>query len=147
MNIELVTLFDWLCVNRLSLNLSKTNFVLFHSTNKPKYGLTIKINNDEIEQKQVIKYLGVLIDSQLTFKQDITEVKKKIARAVGILYKLRPFVTTAILTSVYYAIAYPFLLYGIIVWGVSNDSLSQIHIQVKKIVRLISNKDKFPNEH
>jgi len=147
MNIELVTLFDWLCVNRLSLNLSKTNFVLFHSTNKPKYGLTIKINNTEIEQKQVIKYLGVLIDSQLTFRQHITEVKKKIARAVGILYKLRPFVTTAILTSVYYAIAYPFLLYGIIVWGVSNDSLSQIHIQVKKIVRLISNKDKFPNEH
>ena len=146
MNNELLILYDWLCVNRLSLNVTKTNFVLFHSHKKRDFPISIKINNEEIEEKQYIKYLGVLIDSQLTFKQHIHEVKKKIARSVGILYKLRPFVTASIMTSVYYAIAYPFLLYGIIVWGASNNTLlSPIHLQQKKIVRLLTNNDSFRN--
>jgi len=148
MNNELIVLYDWLCVNRLSLNISKTNYVIFRAPNKLKFPIAIKINNTDIEEKDFIKYLGVLIDSHLTFKQHINEVKKKIARAVGILYKLRPFVTTTIMKSVYYAIAYPFLLYGIIVWGSSSNSLlSSIHLQQKKIVRILSYNDTVINIH
>ena len=57
MNKELNVLYDWLCVNRLSLNISKTNFVLFHSINKPKISISIKINNTEVEEKPFVKYL------------------------------------------------------------------------------------------
>ena len=94
MNDELKKLFEWLCINRLSLNISKTNFVVFHAINKPKYPITILINKQAIEEVKFVKYLGVLIDSHLTFKAHIDELTKKIARSVGILYKLRPFVTT-----------------------------------------------------
>ena len=54
----------WLNVNRLSLNIDKTNFIVFHPYNKPiKKSIIIKSNNKAIIEKEYIKYLGVLIDS------------------------------------------------------------------------------------
>ena len=44
MNKELKKLYEWLCINRLSLNITKTNFVIFHDINKPKFPITILIN-------------------------------------------------------------------------------------------------------
>ena len=63
-NRELNKLFLWLNVNRLSLNIDKTNFIVFHPYNKPiKKRITININNNAIKEKEYIKHLGVLIDS------------------------------------------------------------------------------------
>ena len=145
MNKELAKLFEWLCLNRLSLNISKTNFVLFHPTNKPTIPVTILINKQAIDEVKCVKYLGILIDSQLTFKNHIGELNKKISRSIGVLYKLRTFVTTKILTNVYYAIIYPFLLYGISVWGnASKTLLSPIHIMQKRFVRMATYNDNYP---
>ena len=58
----------WLNANRLALNVSKTNFAIFSAVNKPLKTVTILINRLAIGQKEFIKYLGVLIDSKLTFK-------------------------------------------------------------------------------
>ena len=112
-SLELKKLHEWLCINRLSLNISKTNFVIFHAINKPKFPITILINKKAIDEVKYVKYLGVLIDSHLSFKFHIDELTKKFSRGIGILYKLRHYVTTKILTNVYYAIIYPFfcLLY------------------------------------
>ena len=146
MNKELEKLHEWLCLNRLSLNISKTNFVVFHAKGKPKHSVvTILINKQAIDEVNSVKYLGILIDSQLTFKNHIDELSKKVSRAIGVLYKLRPYVTAKILTSVYYAIVYPFLLYGIVVWGnASKTFLEPIHKMQKKIVRMITYNDNFP---
>ena len=84
--------------------------------------MTILINKEAIDEVKHVKYLGILIDSQLTFKYHIDELNKKVSRAICILYKLRPFVTSKILSNVYNAIFYPFLLYGIEVWGNTNNS-------------------------
>ena len=59
-----------------------------------------------------VKYLGILIDSQLTYKDHIDEKVKKNYTAIGVLYKTRPFITTKTLTNIYYAIV-PFLLDGL----------------------------------
>ena len=145
-NKELEKLHEWLCLNRLSLNISKTNFVIFHAKGKPKNTVvTLLINKKAIDEESYVKYLGILIDSQLTFKNHIDELSKKVSRAVGVLYKLSPFVTPKILINVYYAIVYPFLLYGITVWGnASKTKLEPIHLMQKKIVRLITNNDGLP---
>ena len=98
--------------------------------------------------KWTVKYLGVLIDSQLTFKNHIDELTKKISRAIGVLYKLRPYVNTKILTNVYYAIIYPFLLYGITIWGnASLNLITPIHILQKKFVRLATFNDSYSEQH
>ena len=134
MNKELEKLHEWLCFNRLSLNISKTNFVIFHPINKPKVPVTILINKEAIDEEQYVKYLGILIDSQLTFKQHINELRKKISRSIGILYKLRPFVNPKILTNVYYAI--------IMLLFIANDTLLKpIHRLQKKFVRMATFND------
>ena len=62
-NKELNKLYLWRNLNRLSPNIDKTNFIIFQSYNKPvKQQLTIKINNTAINEKEYIKYLGVLVD-------------------------------------------------------------------------------------
>ena len=145
MNKELEKLYEWLCINRLSLNILKTNFVIFCPINKPKSPVTILINNEAIDEVPNVKYLGILIDSQLTFKSHIDELRKKISRAIGILYKLRSLVTTTIILNVYYAIIYPFLLYGIIIWGNACKTLLEpIHIMQKTFVRMATHKDGYP---
>ena len=145
MNKELVKLYEWLSINRLSLNISKTNFVIFAPINKRKATVTILINKVAIDEVQHVKYLGVLIDSQLTFKYHIEEMNKKVSRAIGVLYKLRPFVTSKIVTNVYYAMIYPFLLYGIVVWGNAGKTLlTPLHVMQKKFVRMATYNDSPP---
>ena len=69
-NKELKNLYLWLSVNRLALNIEKTNFLIFHPFNKPlKYNVTIKIHKKAILEAKYIKYLGVLIDSILSWKE------------------------------------------------------------------------------
>ena len=144
-NKEIKKLVTWLNANRLALNISKTNFVIFSSVNKPLKPVTILINKLAIDQKDCIKYLGVLIDSKLTFKQHIATVSKKCSRAIGILYKLRYYVNRKILISIYYSLIYPFLVYAVPVWGVAdNIHLNNLLILQKKVVRLITFNDSHP---
>ena len=70
-------LYEWLCINRLSLNISKTNFVIFHAKNKPKSPVTVLINNKAIDEVEEVKYLGIIIDSKMTFKNHINKLKKR----------------------------------------------------------------------
>ena len=145
-NKELHSLYLWLSVNRLSLNIDKTNFVIFHPYNKPlKYNVTIKINKKAICEKKSIKYLGVLIDSTLSWKDHVFYLSKKLSRAVGILYKLRPFVNTKIMKNVYYALFYSYVVYAIEVWGSACETiLTKIAILQKRVIRLLTYKDQFP---
>ena len=143
-NTELKKLSIWLNSNRLALNISKTNFVIFASKNKPLKNVTLLLNKKAIEQKDHVKYLGVLIDSKLTFKVHITAVSKRIAKATGIMYRIRKYVDNKTLTMIYYSLIYPFLLYGIPIWGNADDvHLKSIFTIQKKVVRLISNKDNY----
>ena len=145
---NLKKLYEWLCLNRLSLNISKTNFIIFSPPNTFKKPVTIKIAKKAISEAKYVKYLGVLIDSNLSFKYHIEELTKKVARAIGVLYKIKPFVSAKILTNIYYAIIYPFLLYGVVVWGnASNVLLKPIHILQKTFVRMATNNDTYFTIH
>ena len=103
---------------------------IFYAPNKPKYPITILMNNKALDEVKFITYLGVTLDAQLSFKYHIDELTKKISRGIGLLYKLQPFVTTKILTNVYYAIIYPFFT----VWGsASKNLLTPILVLQKKL--------------
>ena len=76
-NEELKQLSLWLKVNRLALNISKTNFVIFRSCRKNlDHNITLKLDKKALNQKEHIKYLGVIIDSHLNWKQHILNVSK-----------------------------------------------------------------------
>ena len=145
MNKELKKLSLWLISNRLALNISKTNFVLFSLKNKPLKTITLLMNRQAIAQKEYVKYLGVLIDSKLTFQFHITGVTKKISRTIGLLYKLRHYVSNKIATSIYYSLIYPFLIYAIPIWGsAANIYIKPILVLQKRIVKLLTFNDNYP---
>ena len=146
-NQELKKLSLWLNANRLALNVSKTNFVVFAPKNKASKNVTIIINRHAIEEKEYVKYLGVLIDSQLSFNYHIKAVNKKISRTVGLMSKLRYLMNQKTLIMLYYALIYPFLSYGVTVWG--NGSKTCIESLLKtqnRAVRIISNNDRMDEQ-
>ena len=92
-NKELNKVRKWLEANRLALNIYKTNYVIFHSrTNKVDSFVRIKLSSKPISRVNCIKYLGVLIDSTLSWKPHIVELSKKLAKTSGIFYKIRHYV-------------------------------------------------------
>ena len=95
-NNELKKLHSWLIVNRLSLNLDKTNFVIFHPYNKPmKHNITLKFNKKAISQKSAIKCSTL----PLTWHAHVDLTSKKISRAIELMYKIRPFVNSRIMKT------------------------------------------------
>ena len=139
MNKEL-SLFDWLCANRLSLNVGKTEFILFQPPKaKLKNRIVLKLNRIKIFASYKIKYLGVILDHKLTWKHHINELSKNLSRAVGMLYKIREFCPTSTLGSLYFSIFNSHLSFGLPVWGNADRILLDrlINLQ-KKAIRAIS---------
>ena len=90
-NDALVNVTNWLKVNKLSINFNKTEFmVVTTKQNKPE--LKVSIDNNPIKQSHYIKYLGVLIDDYLNWKQQIKEQCSKVARGSWALNQLKRFV-------------------------------------------------------
>ena len=89
LNHELKSVAEWMKCNRLArLNISKTNFILFHSSKLiPSQSLRIKIDGTLIKQVDSTKYLGKTFDSNLTWKSHINELCLKLSKTVGILSK------------------------------------------------------------
>ena len=142
-NKELKKLSLWLNANRLALNISKTNFVIFAAKNKPLQNVTLLINKKAIQQTDYVKYLGVLIDSQLTFAHHISSVVKKVSRVTGLMYRIRDSVNNITIKMIYYSLIYSHLLYGIPIWGNADEiHTTPLYILQKKAIRLIANKDR-----
>ena len=98
-NEELRNIGNWLMANKLSLNVKKSNFVIFRPYQKRiDYEVDIKIFDYSanclvsLERKVTVKYLGVLIDSKLSWTDHITYISTKISKSLGILARLRHFV-------------------------------------------------------
>lgn len=141
MNEDLKLIFDWLCANRLSLNVSKTEFIIFKPP-KCNYSerITLNLNNTKIYESKKIKYLGLIMDEKLTWKYHIFELRKKLNRTVGILYKMQKLkCQQKILLSVYYALFHSHLNYGLCVWGHADDQyVEQIKLAQKRAIRVIA---------
>ena len=144
-NKELKILSTWLNVNRLALNVSKTNFVIFRSPKRPlNHNVTLIMNRKAIEQKDHVKYLGVLMDQHLSWKNQISNVSKKISRGTGILAKLRFYMNRNLLSNIYYCLVYSYLSYGVEAWGSACQSnLSEISVLQNKAIRIITGNQYF----
>ena len=139
-NEELKKLSTWLNVNRLALNVSKTNFVIFRSHKKiPDHNVTLLMNKKALQQTDHVKYLGVLVDQHLTWKYQTKNVVLKISRGIGILTKVKPFLNDKLIKNIYYSLVYSYLAYGVHVWGSADKKyLEKIITLQNKAVRILS---------
>lgn len=143
LNDELKKVSKWLEANKLTLNIKKTQVILFKTKNKKtEEPLKIKINDKEIKQVDSTKFLGINIDSKLTWKQHIDYIQHKISKTTGILCKARHYVSLKVLRTLYYALVYPYLHYGNVIWANTYQSrLETIRKLQKKIIRIITFSD------
>ena len=91
-----------------------------------------------MEHKSYIKYLGVLIDENLSWKNHLDCVITKISKTIELIAKLRHFVPSSVLTNIYKSLILPYLTYGLVAWGnASKNYLNKIVVLQKRVLRLI----------
>ena len=100
-NKELSNISTWLKVNRLSLNVKKTHFMMFTNKRYSIAKIEIKIDNEPIEETTKTKFLGVIIDNKLTWKDHIMYISGKISRGMGIIIKSRKVLYKQTLLNLY----------------------------------------------
>ena len=89
LNEDLVKIQEWLCCNKLSLNILETHHMIFTPRNKIVNDVHVVINNEKIERVYTTKFLGVQIDAQLNWKKHIGYTCKKLSKCIGIFAKSR----------------------------------------------------------
>ena len=129
MNSDLKNLSQWLKANKLPLNVTKTELIIFHSSfKKTDPSLKIILDGKRLIQTDTVKYLGVLLDDCLLWSKQINHVVTKLNQATGILSKLRNRASLKILEMTFHSLFCSHLLYGSQLWGQSNVT-SQNKIQ------------------
>ena len=76
-NNELKHVKKWLYVNKLALNVDKTNLIIFHSRQRSlSKTVNIKIGKVHVKQAKYVKFLGLLLDENLSWMYHLSELRK-----------------------------------------------------------------------
>ena len=128
-NEELQKLSSWFQANRLSLNIIKTKYTFFHrlsqNDNIPLVLPGLSINGTDIKRESSIKFLGVLLDENLTWKNHIHAIENKISKNIGILFKAKFILNQKCLKSIYFSFIHCYLNYANIAWASTKVSLEK----------------------
>ena len=115
LNRELANLFVWFSINKVSLNLGKTNDMLFRSR-PSEIELHLKINNAEIPKVTATKFLSITIDDRLNWKPHIQSVKSKLSSILSIMYKASKLITPSGMYTLYCSLFQPYISYCNEMW-------------------------------
>ena len=141
LNTEIDNVSQWFICNKLSLNISKTNFIRFKPTASQNNYNRYNINIDGLSLTEVrsTKFLGITIDSSLSWSDHIHNIHTTVSRTIGILYRLKNFISQNSLVILYNALILPYITYCNIVWGnCGSTKINPILTLQKRAVRLIT---------
>ena len=129
----------WLNANKLIINLSKTNCMLF-SNKRGEPQIRIKLDDTELEVQTESTFLGVIIDNKLTWKSHIKHISNKISKSIAILRILRWSFPKQILRMIYMSLIFSYINYCNLIWGSAcNSTLEPLFRLQKKAIRLVNN--------
>ena len=140
-NIDLKLLVSWLLANKISLNKTKTELIIFRKPrDKTVKNVKIKLNGLKLYPSRYIKYLGFLLDETLSGEVHIGELLKKLIRANAMLTKTRHHILENQLISLYYAIFSSHMLYGCQIWGQNENAklFKKVEKLQKRAMRIMS---------
>ena len=133
-NADLKHLVNWLNANKISLNVKKTEMVIFKSKQKKLEGdLKIKLCGKRLYPTESVKYVGVKIDANLTWKHNINDLSIELNRANAFLFKIRKYISPKILRSIYFAIFDSYLSYCCLAWAHNFSTIQRILILQKRL--------------
>ena len=102
--------------------------------------ISLAIDSIPISKVNVANFLGIQIDSDLKWDIHINNIKTKISKCIGILYKLRFHVASSVLFTLYNSLVLPYLSYCIVVWGNSCQTRMDVLFKLqKRAIRICTN--------
>ena len=117
-NIDLKLLVHWLHANKIGLNVDKTEAILFRSAKKKvDYDLKLKLNGKKFQLVSPVRYLGIVLDENLSWTHHKNSLAGKLRKSNGALSKLRHYIPRATIVSIYFSLFHSHLSYSIQVWG------------------------------
>ena len=112
---ELVSVYEWLCANRLSLHIGKTNSMLVCSRQKRVHlqdsNLSLSLENDNISQVDNLKYLGLVLDERLRYDDYMKQLIGKLKRSLGVLRRASKFIDQVTRVTLYNTLILPHIDY------------------------------------
>ena len=143
-NLDLLSFSDWCLSNKLTINMTKTNYIVLKNPQNKSYLPTNKIllNNSYITQSDTIKFLGIYIDPHLNWSSHINNLLVQIRPLSGLLYRCSKYLSAEILIILYNSLINSKLSYCLDSWGnAPQTSLNKILLLQKRILRYIFKKD------
>ena len=141
-NMILNAVSKYMSANKLHLNMDKLCFMHFSPnrndhTPEDSY-VIIKINGFEIEEVTETKFLGVIIDNNLSWEPQLEALAKKLKCCTGQLNRIKQFIPVDLHKSLYHTLFESHMSYGITVWGLVSDiKLSKLFILQKHCIRIM----------
>ena len=142
-NSELCMISKWFQSNKLSVNITKSNYIIFKPRQKRQtFDLYLEINDNKISRVKEVCFLGVILDENLSWQAHISHVAHKISKSIGIIYRSSFYLFKSALRILYFAIVYPYLQYCITVWrSTYSTNLNRIVVLQKRAIRIIDKQD------
>ena len=139
-NVELNNIQEWLSINKLSLNVKKTKFMIFHyrQRNIDNLILDLQISSEKLERVAEFNFLGLTVDENLNWNAHIQKVSNKISRTLGVMCRLKNFLPLHVLRILYNSLILPHLQYGILTWGFCLGRLEKLQKRSVRIITRIS---------
>ena len=134
-NNELAKVCDWLKLNKLSLNVSKTKYMIFHTIQRKVFDLNLDMDGKKIERVKTFNFLGITLNENLTWNDHINKISNKISRNIGVLNNLKNFLPEKTKIIIYHSLIQSHLNYGLILWG---HNCNRILLLQKRAIRTIS---------
>ena len=139
----MIALSSWFISNKLTLNAEKTSFTIFKSPRKIINNMpdSISFLNHKINRVSSIKFLGVILDENLSFDKHINEVCNKLKRLFHVFYSIRGFLSKENIRTIYYALVYSRIKYGIAVYGQAKlTKIRKIQILQNQLIKVLAGK-------
>ena len=139
-NSELSNVQNWFAANKLSLNINKTQYIIFHPYQKiiPAHN-DIILGNNVLKREASAKFLGVQMDENLSWKHHVTIKCNQIVKTTAILSRLKHSLPSSTLKIIYNSLVLPHISYALIAWGnLSNKEIDRLIILQKRALRIIT---------
>ena len=138
-------LHDWFKCNKLTVSVPKCAWMIFHGKNKhiPTDIPSLYLNNTAISLVDTYKYIGLILDSKLSWAPHVNSICDKLNIYFGVFYYLRCKTPQQLLRQVYFSTVFPRVHYGIELYGsCSQQILNKLQVKQNLLLKILSRKDR-----
>ena len=139
-NTELKKISRWFSANKLTLNVTKSQYMIVKRNNNKKSlpNFTLKFNGKKMDRCSSYKYLGVHLDDKLNWKKHINYLCEKLSKMCGFFAKLRHCCNIILLKTIYYALVESHLQYCNMIWGNADTRVLEPLVKLQtKLIRIM----------